>query len=698
MNARLQTQTKVAPWPSFMPVQRRLLQRKRACSNHGSGGECEECSKKKRLGLQTKLKINEPGDIYEQEADRIADQVMSTPAHTNVSAPRIQRFSGQPNGGMDMAPATVEQALASPGRPLEPALRKDMEQRFAYDFSRVRVHSGAVAKQSARDVSAHAYTVGENIVFGAGRFAAGTHEGRRLIAHELTHVLQQSGTNGSRVGESDGRRGQPNLSTTSDLRVQRGPSDTKSPKADVPILGGSESTSEVETLYFYGDLEGRESFESTAGYPRLTEYGLGTSQAEASEFTGTPVRDKLRYRYELKIDKAYFKENFISATGTRGAYAEYGTKKKLKIPVNYFRKELTLTSSSTAPPARTVSPKPIGRTASGGGKGIAPVAPLAEGTHGEIITGKPTVVTASGGGKGTAPVAPLAEGTHGEIITGAMPATPAGGTPPGQPPAPGKTTTPGTGVSGESAAQDVLVGEAKTASKAGRFATRLAKVGKFGGPFLDAFLMLLNYRDVGIDESAFAKLMEEKLQPIVDKELSARSAEIARVGADIEGFYGVYGNVNCELHYKVVPDAKGQSQGKLQLYDARFLGLNISGHNVSKAEWDKEASRKANEGIQQATVSILVYVPPHPRLMFPEQPEPTDPLYFSSSGQRSALGPQPVTTDELLRWARRNYPRLFDDPRLAQNFLSSNEFVGSRQAREKALNDLRRRIQEEKMF
>src|SRR5207249_4017795 len=116
------------------------------------------------------------------------------------------------------------------------------------------------------------------------------------------------------------------------------------------------------------------------------------SQAEASEFTGTPVRDKLRYRYELKIDKAYFEENFISP-GTRGAYMEYGTKKKLKIPVNYFRKELTLTSSSMAPPTRTVPPKPIGRTASGGRKGTAPVAPLAEETHGEIITGKPTGAT-----------------------------------------------------------------------------------------------------------------------------------------------------------------------------------------------------------------------------------------------------------------------------------------------------------------
>ena len=73
-----------------------------------------------------------------------------------------------------------------------------MGQRFGHDFSRVRVHSGGAAEQSARDVNANAYTVGHNIVFGAGRFAPGTHEGRRLIAHELTHVVQQSGADGIR--------------------------------------------------------------------------------------------------------------------------------------------------------------------------------------------------------------------------------------------------------------------------------------------------------------------------------------------------------------------------------------------------------------------------------------------------------------------------------------------------------------------
>ncbi|HSN77444.1 MAG TPA: DUF4157 domain-containing protein [Anaerolineae bacterium] len=158
--------------------------------------------------IQTKLQISEPGDEYEREADRIADQVMAAPSpHTLGSAPlRIQRLSGQPAGQASEAPASVNQVLASPGRPLEPALRQDMEQHFGYDFSQVRVHTGAIAEKSAEDVNALAYTVGHDVVFGSARFTAGTHDGRRLIAHELTHVVQQTAFDGVSHGNDAVRR------------------------------------------------------------------------------------------------------------------------------------------------------------------------------------------------------------------------------------------------------------------------------------------------------------------------------------------------------------------------------------------------------------------------------------------------------------------------------------------------------------
>ena len=150
--------------------------------SHDGGRWVRRMRQDEAIRSANQTKINEPGDIYEQEADRIADRVLAAPAYSKVSGtpPRIQRFSERSNG-LDAVPASVGQALASPGRPLDPALQQDMGQRFGHDFSRVRVHSGAAAEQSAREVNAHAYTVGHNIVFGAGRFAPGTDQGRRLI-------------------------------------------------------------------------------------------------------------------------------------------------------------------------------------------------------------------------------------------------------------------------------------------------------------------------------------------------------------------------------------------------------------------------------------------------------------------------------------------------------------------------------------
>jgi len=194
---------------SFLPPVQGIFQRKCACGNHTvAGGECAECAKNKS-GLQRKLTIGASNDPLELEADRVAGQVLAALVHPDVigAPPRIQRYTGQATEGSDFAPANVDRVLASSGRPLEPVLRQDMEQRFGHDFSRVRVYSDPTAEQSARDVNANAYTVGHNIVFGAGWFSPGTHEGRRLLAHELTHVVQQSGADGMDVGQSKEKRG-----------------------------------------------------------------------------------------------------------------------------------------------------------------------------------------------------------------------------------------------------------------------------------------------------------------------------------------------------------------------------------------------------------------------------------------------------------------------------------------------------------
>ncbi|HEY9695884.1 MAG TPA: DUF4157 domain-containing protein [Trichocoleus sp.] len=172
-----------------------ILQRKCAsCGQHTiAGGECTDCAKKKR-SLQRKLAIGASNDPLEQEADRVADQVMAASAHSaiNIAPSRIQRYAGQATESANTAPASVERVLSSSGRPLDPSLQQEMGQRFGYDFSQVRVHTGTEAERSARDINANAYTVGHNIVFGAGQFAPDKRQGQRLIAHELTHVVQQT--------------------------------------------------------------------------------------------------------------------------------------------------------------------------------------------------------------------------------------------------------------------------------------------------------------------------------------------------------------------------------------------------------------------------------------------------------------------------------------------------------------------------
>jgi Domain of unknown function (DUF4157) len=176
--------------------QENIVQRK--SSSCACGGSCPRCQA--NTAISTKLKISEPGDEYEQEADRVADQVMRMPElsvkqQVEPEEEMIQRKAIAPSTTQKASevPLSVGNVLQSPSQPLDPATRNFMESRFGCDFSQVRVHSGTEAEQSAQVVNANAYTVGHNIVFGAGRFAPGTHKGKRLIAHELTHVVQNRG-------------------------------------------------------------------------------------------------------------------------------------------------------------------------------------------------------------------------------------------------------------------------------------------------------------------------------------------------------------------------------------------------------------------------------------------------------------------------------------------------------------------------
>jgi hypothetical protein len=129
------------------------------------------------------LEVGRPGDRFEREADRAADEVV---------AERRPTWSLS-SMGVDAPARTGLTPPGRGGRPIEAAERSFMEQRFGRDFSGVRIHDDEAAARSARDVAANAYTVGNDIVFGRERPAPTSTEGRRLLAHELAHVVQQTG-------------------------------------------------------------------------------------------------------------------------------------------------------------------------------------------------------------------------------------------------------------------------------------------------------------------------------------------------------------------------------------------------------------------------------------------------------------------------------------------------------------------------
>ena len=151
--------------------------------------------------LQAKLAVSQAGDIYEQEADRVAEQVMRMPEPMVQSQPEengkneeILQTKEVPDRTLGVAPGLESriQAQRGSGRSLPKSVAAFFGPRFKYDLANVRIHSGPQADEVARAVNARAFTIGGDVFFAAGQYSAGR-EGRKLLAHELVHVVQQTG-------------------------------------------------------------------------------------------------------------------------------------------------------------------------------------------------------------------------------------------------------------------------------------------------------------------------------------------------------------------------------------------------------------------------------------------------------------------------------------------------------------------------
>jgi hypothetical protein len=289
-----------------------------------SGSQPNPADMQKRLGnqgtqawlaeqrIQPKLTVGQPGDQYEQEADRTADAVMRMPepaassgddesksqakSRSNV----LQRSSITPiaetrpiqrlcaecekeiegeseskqvqtkenNGQKPQINPDIEKninALDGKGSPLPDSTRNYFEPRFGANFSQVRVHIGTQSAETAKALNAKAFTTGNNIFFGQGQFTPNSNEGQKLIGHELTHVVQQTGSDRVRAGESSGNRG---------LSVQ------KSIKGSDPILS------------MHADVDDRTDHGQTEGV--TPDLGVAVQPKAITSLSGDAAEDEAR--------------------------------------------------------------------------------------------------------------------------------------------------------------------------------------------------------------------------------------------------------------------------------------------------------------------------------------------------------------------------------------------------------------------
>jgi hypothetical protein len=192
MSGRVHVEVKATPRSSFSPVRSGLF-----AGSHGTLLVSQPPM------IQAKLTINQPNDQYEQEADRVAEEVMRMPE------PRLQRQvepeeekkaqeliqAKQTSGQTPQVSRILEtqiHSLRGGGQLLSPSLRNFFEPRFGYDFSQVRIHTDSEAARISQSINARAFTLGQTILFGKGQYKPEKKAGQWLLAHELTHVVQQN--------------------------------------------------------------------------------------------------------------------------------------------------------------------------------------------------------------------------------------------------------------------------------------------------------------------------------------------------------------------------------------------------------------------------------------------------------------------------------------------------------------------------
>ena len=207
--------------------EKKSLTSRKNTSHRGNDAHCPTFPSRQTV-VQAKLELTTPGDSYEKEADRMADHVMrsafsvsdgdgQSPRQT-VSRPIVSRRSSG-SGGVAVDSQTESGIMSSRGggSSLPTALRSRMETGFGADFSNVRIHNDSTAAFLSNSIQAKAFTYGNDIYFNRGQYSPSSSDGQRLIAHELTHTLQQTGKVRRNADHVKGRQWGKEKETFNDL-------------------------------------------------------------------------------------------------------------------------------------------------------------------------------------------------------------------------------------------------------------------------------------------------------------------------------------------------------------------------------------------------------------------------------------------------------------------------------------------------
>jgi hypothetical protein len=315
-------------------------------------------------GIQTKLAISTPGDRFEQEADEVADQVMrmrdpalrgqskgysDAPNPSDEKKPQIQRLANGGGGTGKWAPDFTSRLGA--GVPLDKASRTYFEPRFGHDFGDVRIHNGPQANAAAVSIQARAFTLGRDVVFAKGQHDPGSEGGKHLLAHELTHVVQQSAAHA-------GPAYQGNRSPPAPM-LQRAPGDKEGGAEQGGIPDSPYPEEEAVLRYAIG---ARDLGKLADGFVLYTaEYWSATGISDGAFVAGPFGSDMGNIFYVYRIESANEKKG--THTITRGVHlGAWGAKATPELHKEFEKvtgnKIIEVTSAGLIPPTGGAAPEP----------------------------------------------------------------------------------------------------------------------------------------------------------------------------------------------------------------------------------------------------------------------------------------------------------------------------------------------------